>query len=122
MRSDEAVACAGGPWHDTERSWCPSRGTPWSVSTSGSHRLFTHVHSWPRRPLAVCVQEVVRWKAPGQERWQADLQVSFRHSREKTQWALEVNASVIGRDEQDPAWDRTASHMGVSPIWEPLRK
>jgi hypothetical protein len=74
---------------------------------------FTHPNSWPQRLLVVCAQEVMRRKVSEQERWQADLQVSFRHSRKMNQWALEVNTSVIGHDEQDPTWDWDCT----PPMW-----
>jgi len=60
---------------------------------------FTLVHYWLHHPLVVCAQEVMPYKVSGQEQWQANWRVSFCHSHKMTQWALEVNTSVIGRDE-----------------------
>ena len=44
------------------------------------------------------------------EWWETNLQISFCHSHKKTQWAIEVNTSVISHNEKDPACDCTP-HM-----------
>jgi hypothetical protein len=91
-----------------ERNGIDSRACSTSQSLGGLKLACTS----PKKNLTSRAYCLPGLKVSEQQRWQADLQVLFRHSHKMNQWALEVNTSVIGRDEQDPTWDCTSPPCG----------